>query len=174
VIDALNKIRDTVTSHERINIIEVMGRHAGDIALYSGLAGGAENIIVPEVKYDIDEICKNLIQGKNRGKQSYIMIVAEGAGNAFNIAREIEEKTGFEVRVTVLGHLQRGGSPTAMDRILASRMGAHAVNILLEGRINRVVAIHGSQIVDYDIDEALSMSKGISESMYQLAGILSI
>ena len=141
VIDALNKIRDTVTSHERINIIEVMGRHAGDIALYSGLAGGAENIIVPEVKYDIDEICKNLIQGKNRGKQSYIMIVAEGAGNAFNIAREIEEKTGFEVRVTVLGHLQRGGSPTAMDRILASRMGAHAVNILLEGRINRVVAI---------------------------------
>jgi len=174
VIDALNKIRDTVTSHERINIIEVMGRHAGDIALYSGLAGGAENIIVPEVKYDIDEICKNLIQGKNRGKQSYIMIVAEGAGNAFNIAREIEEKTGFEVRVTVLGHLQRGGSPTAMDRILASRMGAHAVNILLEGRINSVVAIHVSQIVDYDIDEALSMSKGISESMYQLAGILSI
>ncbi len=174
VIDALNKIRDTVTSHERINIIEVMGRHAGDIALYSGIAGGAEIVIVPEVQYDIDNICKNLIQGKNRGKQSHIIIVAEGAGNAFDIAKEIEGKTGFEVRVTVLGHLQRGGSPTAMDRILASRMGAYAVNILLEGKKNRVVAIRGSQIVDYDIDEALSMSKKVDDSMYDLARILSI
>ena len=174
VIDALNKIRDTVTSHERINIIEVMGRHAGDIALYSGIAGGAEIVIVPEVQYDIDNICKNLIQGKNRGKQSHIIIVAEGTGNAFDIAKEIEGKTGFEVRVTVLGHLQRGGSPTAMDRILASRMGAYAVNILLEGKKNRVVAIRGSQIVDYDIDEALSMSKKVDDSMYDLARILSI
>ena len=174
VIDALNKIRDTVTSHELINIIEVMGRRAGDIALYSGLAGEAENVIEPEIEYNIDEICRSLIQGKNRGKQSYIIIVAEGAGNAFSIAKEIEEKTGFEVRVTVLGHLQRGGSPTAMDRLLASRMGAYAVNILLEGKTNRIVAVRGSRIVDYDIDEALSMPKEIDESMYELARILSI
>ena len=174
VIDALNKIRDTVTSHERINIIEVMGRRAGDIALYSGLAGGAENVIVPEIEYNIDEICRSLIQGKNRGKQSYIIIVAEGAGNAFSIAKEIEEKTGFEVRVTVLGHLQRGGSPTAMDRLLASRMGAYAVNILLEGKSNSIAAARVSRTVDYDIDEALSMPMEIDESMYELARILSI
>ncbi|MCM8900717.1 6-phosphofructokinase [Caldicoprobacter algeriensis] len=174
VLDALNKIRDTVTSHERVNIIEVMGRNAGDIALYAGLAGGAEDIIVPEIPFNVDNICRILIEGKNRGKVSYILIVAEGTKNSFLLAKEIEEKTGLEVRVTVLGHIQRGGSPTAADRILASRMGAYAVKLLLSGKSNRVVAIRGSQIVDYDIDEALSMKKEFDHEMYELAKILSI
>ncbi|MFO7153631.1 MAG: 6-phosphofructokinase [Caldicoprobacter oshimai] len=174
VLDALNKIRDTVTSHERVNIIEVMGRNAGDIALYAGLAGGAEDIIVPEIPFNVDNVCRILIEGKNRGKVSYILIVAEGTKNSFQLAKEIEEKTGLEVRVTVLGHIQRGGSPTAADRILASRMGAYAVKLLLSGKSNRVVAIRGSQIVDYDIDEALSMKKEFDHEMYELAKILSI
>jgi 6-phosphofructokinase 1 len=174
VLDALNKIRDTVTSHERVNIIEVMGRNAGDIALYAGLAGGAEDIIVPEIPFNVDNICRILIEGKNRGKVSYILIVAEGTKNSFQLAKEIEEKTGLEVRVTVLGHIQRGGSPTAADRILASRMGAYAVKLLLSGKSNRVVAVRGSQIVDYDIDEALSMKKEFDHEMYELAKILSI
>lgn len=174
VLDALNKIRDTVTSHERVNIIEVMGRNAGDIALYAGLAGGAEDIIVPEIPFNVDNICRRLIEGKNRGKVSHILIVAEGTKNSFQLAKEIEEKTGLEVRVTVLGHIQRGGSPTAADRILASRMGAHAVKLLLSGKGNRVVAIRGYQIVDYDIDEALSMKKDFDCEMYELAKILSI
>jgi len=174
VLDALNKIRDTVTSHERVNIIEVMGRNAGDIALYAGLAGGAEDIIVPEIPFNVDNVCRILIEGKNRGKVSYILIVAEGTKNSFQLAKEVEEKTGLEVRVTVLGHIQRGGSPTAADRILASRMGAYAVKLLLSGKSNRVVAIRGSQIVDYDIDEALSMKKEFDHEMYELAKILSI
>ncbi|SFQ14877.1 6-phosphofructokinase [Caldicoprobacter faecalis] len=174
VLDALNKIRDTVTSHERVNIIEVMGRNAGDIALYAGLSGGAEDIIVPEIPFNVDNVCRILIEGKNRGKVSYILIVAEGTKNSFQLAKEVEEKTGLEVRVTVLGHIQRGGSPTAADRILASRMGAHAVKLLLSGKSNRVVAIRGSQIVDYDIDEALSMKKEFDHEMYELAKILSI
>lgn len=174
VLDALNKIRDTVTSHERVNIIEVMGRNAGDIALYAGLSGGADDIIVPEIPVNVDNICRILIEGKNRGKVSYILIVAEGTKNSFQLAKEIEEKTGLEVRVTVLGHIQRGGSPTAADRILASRMGAYAVKLLISGKGNRVVAIRGSQIVDYDIDEALSMKKDFDCEMYELAKILSI
>jgi 6-phosphofructokinase 1 len=151
-----------------------MGRNAGDIALYAGLAGGAEDIIVPEIPFNVDNICRILIEGKNRGKVSYILIVAEGTKNSFQLAKEIEEKTGLEVRVTVLGHIQRGGSPTAADRILASRMGAYAVKLLLSGKSNRVVAIRGSQIVDYDIDEALSMKKEFDHGMYELAKILSI
>ncbi len=174
VLDALNKIRDTVMSHERVNIIEVMGRNAGDIALYAGLSGGADDIIVPEIPFNVDNICRILIEGKNRGKVSYILIVAEGTKNSFQLAKEVEEKTGLEVRVTVLGHIQRGGSPTAADRILASRMGAHAVKLLLSGKSNRVVAIRGSQIVDYDMDEALSMKKDFDHEMYELAKILSI
>ncbi|SHK03382.1 6-phosphofructokinase, partial [Caminicella sporogenes DSM 14501] len=119
VLDSVSKIRDTSASHGRANIIEVMGRHCGDIALYSGLAGGAESIIVPEEDFDIDSICKKLIQGKNRGKLHSIIMLAEGIGNAFELGKEIEEKTGIETRVTILGHVQRGGSPTAFDRILA-------------------------------------------------------
>ncbi|RKD23638.1 6-phosphofructokinase [Caminicella sporogenes] len=174
VLDSVSKIRDTSASHGRANIIEVMGRHCGDIALYSGLAGGAESIIVPEEDFDIDSICKKLIQGKNRGKLHSIIMLAEGIGNAFELGKEIEEKTGIETRVTILGHVQRGGSPTAFDRILASRMGARAVELLIEGKSGRAIGIRNNELVDMDIDEALSMEKEFDKEVYRLTKILSI
>lgn len=174
VLDSISKIRDTSASHGRANIIEVMGRHCGDIALYSGLAGGAESIIVPEEDYDIDSICKKLIQGKNRGKLHSIIILAEGIGNAFELGKEIEEKTGIETRVTILGHVQRGGSPTAFDRILASRMGARAVELLMEGKSGRAIGIRNNKLIDMDIDEALAMEKKFDKETYELTNILSI
>ena len=146
VLDAVGKIRDTSTSHGRASVIEVMGRHCGDIALYAGLAGGAESVIVPEVEYNIDDVCRKLIQGKSRGKLHSIIMLAEGVGNAFEISKEIQEKTGIETRVTVLGHIQRGGIPSASDRILASQMGAKAVELLLDGASSRVVGIKSNKI----------------------------
>lgn len=174
VLDAITKIRDTSTSHERASIIEVMGRHCGDIALYAGLAGGAESIIVPEVENNLDDVCRKLIQGKARGKLHNIIMVAEGVGNAYEIGDEIAEKTGIETRRTVLGHLQRGGSPSAFDRILASRMGAKAVELLLNGSSGRVVGIKENKIIDQDINEALTIEKQFDMDMYELTNILSI
>lgn len=173
VLDAINKIRDTSTSHERISIVEVMGRNCGDIALYSGLAGGAESIIVPEKGYDINEVCRNIIEGKQRGKLHNLIVLAEGVGGAQEMAKKIEEVTGIEARATVLGHIQRGGSPSAFDRILASRMGSKAVEVLLEGESSRVIGIKGSKIIDIDIDEALSMQKEFNEDLYDIAQTLS-
>ncbi len=174
VIDAISKIRDTSTSHGRANIVEVMGRHCGDIALNAGLAGGAESVLVPEEGFDVDDVCKRLIQGKNRGKLHSIIMLAEGVGNAYELRNEIQDKTGIETRVTILGHLQRGGSPTAFDRIIASKMGARAVELLLEGKSARVVGIKGSQVIDKDIDEALSIEKQFDRETYNLTKILSI
>lgn len=174
VLEAINKIRDTVSSHERTNIIEVMGRHAGDIAIYTGIAGGAEGIIIPEMPLDIDSLCKRIIQGRHRGKNSSIIILAEGAGKALELEKVIEEKTGMETRATVLGYIQRGGSPTAADIILASRMGYHAVELLEKNIGNRVVSIRGNKIVDDDIMEALSMPRQFNQEMYNLAQVLSI
>lgn len=174
VLDAISKIRDTSTSHGRANIVEVMGRHCGDIALYAGLAGGAESIIVPEEAFKIDNICKKLIQGKSRGKLHSIIILSEGIGNAFELGKEIEVKTGIDTRVTVLGHVQRGGSPSAFDRILASKMGAKAVDLLKDGKSSRVVGMKENKIMDMDINEALSMEKKFDNKMYELTKILSI
>lgn len=174
VIDAIGRIRDTSTSHGRANIVEVMGRHCGDIALNAGLAGGAESVIVPEEGFNIDDVCKRLIQGKNRGKLHSIIMLAEGVGNAYELGKGIQENTGIETRVTILGHLQRGGSPTAFDRIIASKMGARAVEILLEGKSSRVVGVKGNQIIDLDIDEALSVEKQFDIETYNLTKILSI
>lgn len=174
VLDAISKIRDTSTSHGRVNIIEVMGRHCGDIALYSGLAGGAESVIVPEEDINIDEVCKKLIKGKARGKLHSIIMLAEGYGNAFEVSKQIQEKTGMENRVTVLGHIQRGGNPTAFDRLIASQMGAKAVELLMNGATSRVVGVKGNEIIDMDINEALSMKKEFNKNMYQLTKILSI
>jgi len=159
VLDAISKIRDTSSSHGRASIIEVMGRHCGDIALHAGLAGGAESVIVPEVKYNIDDVCRKLIQGKSRGKLHSIIMLSEGVGNGFEISKQIQEKTGIETRVTVLGHIQRGGTPTAADRILASQMGSKAVELLLNGASSRVVGIKSNKIFDMDINEALSIEK---------------
>mgnify|MGYP000855918576 CR=1 FL=1 len=174
VLDAINKIRDTTTSHERISIIEVMGRKAGDIALYSGLAGGAESIIVPEIEFSFDSVCKKLLQGKNRGKRHSIIMLAEGVGKATKLAEDIHNKIGMEVRVTILGYLQRGGSPTAFDRILASRFGAKAVDLLIQGKSGRVVGIKNNEIIDEDLGEALETKKKFDDNMYELAKVLSI
>ncbi|PAB58148.1 6-phosphofructokinase [Anaeromicrobium sediminis] len=174
VLGAISNIRDTSASHDRVSIIEVMGRHCGDIALYSGIAGGAESIIVPEVEFSVEEICKRLIQSKNRGKRHSIIMLAEGIGNAYDITKEIQEKSGLEARLTTLGHLQRGGSPVAYDRILASRMGERAVKLLMEGKKSRAIGITGTDIRDHDISEALSMKKEINMELYELAKVLSI
>lgn len=174
VIDAIDKIRDTASSHERTYVIEVMGRNAGDIALWSGLAGGAETILCPEYDYNMEELIAKLNRGHNRGKKHSIIIVAEGVGSGVDIAKEIETKTGFETRYTVLGHVQRGGSPSARDRVLASRLGARAVELLLEGKGGRAVGIEHNQLVDYDIIEVLKKKHTIDRIMYDLSAELSI
>lgn len=173
-LDAISKLRDTSSSHERVSIIEVMGRNCGDIAHYAGLGGGAEAIIVPEVEYDIDEICKKLIESKQRGKTQSIIIVAEGAASAASIGEMISEKTGMETRTTILGHIQRGGSPSGSDRILASRMGAMAVECLMQGKKARVIGIKENRIFDMDIDEALDQKRVFDRDMHELSKILSI
>lgn len=174
VVNAIGNLRDTSSSHGRANIIEVMGRNCGDIALYAGIAGGAETVIIPEIPYDMDEICRKLISGKNRGKRHNIILVAEGVGKPFEIGQEIERKVGIETRVTIMGHLQRGGVPSAFDRVLASRFGHHAVEALLEGRSARVIGIRGSGVFDMDIDEALAMPKDINHQLIEMTNMLSI
>lgn len=175
VLDAINKIRDTMSSHERANIIEVMGRSCGDIALYAGIGGGAEHILVPERPVDLDDVIQRITEGKKRGKQSHIVVLAEGLDiTAEQVRRVIEERAGVETRSTVLGHIQRGGSPTNFDRILASRMGSRAVELLRENIGNRIVSVRGNRIVDDDIEDALSMPPKFDDELYQLSRILSI
>lgn len=173
IIDAIGKIRDTSASHERVNIVEVMGRHCGDLALYAGLAGGAESIIVPEVDFTVEEVCEKLEQTKRRGKQHSIIVLAEGVGNAQELGKQIVDRTNADLRITVLGHMQRGGSPSAFDRILASKMGVKAVELLLEGKSARVVGIRDNKIIDMDINEALSMKREFDKNTYEMVKILS-
>ncbi|WLD92351.1 6-phosphofructokinase [Alkalihalobacillus sp. AL-G] len=174
VIDAIDKIRDTATSHERTYVIEVMGRNAGDIALWSGLAGGAESILIPEEDFQMDHIVKRLTRGHDRGKKHSIIVVAEGVGSGVDIAAQVQEATGYETRVTVLGHIQRGGSPTAFDRVLASRLGAKAVRMLITGEKGKAVGIQKNELVAHKIDEVLSQRHKIDNDMYQLSKELSI
>jgi len=174
VIDAIDKIRDTATSHERTFIIEVMGRNAGDIALWAGLAGGAETILIPEEGFNLEETVSRLKKGQERGKKHSIIVVAEGVASGVEIGKLIEENTDFDTRVSVLGHMQRGGSPTAQDRVLASRLGAYAVELLVEGKGGRAVGIEKNQLVDYDIIEALARKHTIDSNLYHLSKELSI
>lgn len=174
IIEAIDKIRDTATSHERTYIIEVMGRNAGDLALWAGLADGAESILIPEKQDDFNEVITRLKRGHERGKKHSIIILAEGVGSGFEYGDRIHEATNLETRVTVLGHIQRGGSPTANDRVLASRLGAKAVDLLLEGKAGRMVGIQNNKLVDHDIIEMLALSHSIDEDMYQLSKELSI
>jgi 6-phosphofructokinase 1 len=174
VIDAIDKIRDTATSHERTYIIEVMGRHAGDIALWAGLAGGAETILIPEADYKMEEVISRLERSHERGKRHSIIVVAEGVGSAVDIGKQIESALDIETRVSILGHIQRGGSPTAFDRVLASRLGARAVELLMEGKEGRAIGIKSNKLVDFSISEALSQKHEVDLSMYQLSTELSI
>lgn len=174
VVDAINKIRDTATSHERTFVIEVMGRRAGHIALYAGLAGGAESILIPEIPYDMDEVIFKLERGLNRGKLHSIIIVAEGAASGLAIGEEIRRRTGLETRVTILGHLQRGGTPTALDRVLASRMSSKAVDLLRVGETKKMIGITAGRIVAVDLEEAIEEKKELDKEMWELAGILAI
>ena len=174
-MEAIDKIRDTASSHERCSIIEVMGRDAGYIALWCGLANGAEQVLIPE-KYDFDEqkIVNNIIANRKRGKRHYIIINAEGIGHSTSLARRIEAATGMETRATILGHMQRGGSPTCKDRVYASTMGAYAVDLLCEGKSNRIVAYKDGKFVDFEVDEALAMEKHISDYQFNVGKNLSI
>ena len=169
-MEAIDKVKDTSSSHERCSIIEVMGRHAGYIALWCGIANGAENILIPE-KYDYDEqkIVDNIIINRRLGKKHHLIINAEGIGHSTSMARRIEAATGIETRATILGYMQRGGSPTCTDRYYASIMGAYAADILVQGKTNRVVCYRGGQFVDLDIEEALAMDKVIPEYEYQIS-----
>lgn len=175
VLSAVGNIRDTSSSHERSTVIEVMGRNCGDIAIYAGLTGGAETILVPEFPTDMNAICRKLVQGRNRGKLHNIIIRAEGVDmSSQELADTIMERTGMETRVVVLGYVQRGGSPTARDRMLASRMGFKAVELLKEDSTSRAIGICGNEIVHYDLEEALQMKKEIDKTYMELADILSI
>lgn len=173
-IEAIDKIRDTATSHERTFIIEVMGRDAGDLALWSGLADGAETILIPEAEYTFEDVISRLHRGYERGKKHSIIVLAEGIGSGMDLGKRITEKTGLECRVTVLGHIQRGGSPTAFDRVLASRLGAYAVEQLLQGEKGKMVGIQNNKPVAIDISEALSQKHRVDLDIYQLAKELSI
>lgn len=173
-MEAIDKVRDTSTSHERCSVIEVMGRNAGYLALWCGIANGAEDILLPE-KYDYDEqkIINNIIENRKRGKKHHIIINAEGIGHSTAMAKRIEAATGMETRATILGHMQRGGSPTCRDRVFASIMGAKAVDLLMEGKSCRVVAYKDGEYVDYDINEALAMEKKIPEYEFEISKALS-
>ncbi len=174
VIDAIDKIRDTATSHERTFIIEVMGRDAGDIALWAGLAGGAETILIPEVGYTIEEITERLKSGNERGKKHSIIVVAEGVCSGLKLGEQLKEAMNVDVRVSVLGHIQRGGSPTACDRVLASRLGAYAVELLIKGQGGRAVGIESNQLVDYEIIEVLKRKHSVDMNLAKLSKELSI
>lgn len=172
--DAIDKIRDTATSHERSSVIEVMGRDAGYIALNVGISCGAEAVIIPEKEFNFDEdVLRPIIEGKHRGKNHYLVILAEGVGSAVPMAEEIEKRTGIETTATVLGHIQRGGSPTVQDRVNASIMGYKAVELLLEGKTNRLVVMQKGRVVDVDIDEGLQEKKEIDPSIIKLCKVLS-
>lgn len=172
-MEAIDKIRDTSTSHERCSIVEVMGRNAGYIALWCGIANGAEDILLPE-RYDGDEqaLINRIIENRKRGKKHNIIINAEEIGHSSSMAKRIEAATGIETRATILGYMQRGGTPTCKDRVYASIMGARAAELLVEGKSNRLVAYRKGEFVDFDIQEALNMKKDISEEQFNIAKML--
>ncbi|MDO5707022.1 MAG: 6-phosphofructokinase [Andreesenia angusta] len=176
VTESIGRLRDTTESHGRATIVEVMGRNCGDIALYSGLAGGADSIVLPEKEIDVDAICKKLLEGKSRGKKHAIIVFAEGEGKItpFELAKTIEKNTGIESRVTILGYIQRGGNPSAYDRIIASKMGSRAVELLIEGKSGRAIGIRGSQIIDLSIEDALNTEKSFHNRDHEIANELSI
>ena len=173
-LDIINKLRDTMTSHERVSVVEVMGRHCGDIALYSGIASGAEIIVVPELPFDMNEIASRINRSRAHGKHSNIIVIAEGVMSAEKFANQLQQVTEYSVRPTCIGHVQRGGSPTMSDRMLAAQFGNKAVRLLNEGIGNRVVGIRDNKIIDMDIIEAVSMKKTFNYELYETLQMISM
>ena len=173
-LDIIIKLRDTMTSHERVSVVEVMGRHCGDIALYSGIASGAEIIVVPELPFDMNEIALRINRSRAQGKHSNIIVVAEGVMSAEKFANQLQQVTEYSVRPTCIGHVQRGGSPTMSDRMLAAQFGNKAVRLLNEGIGNRVVGIRDNKIIDMDIIEAVSMKKTFNYELYETLQMISM
>lgn len=172
ILDAINKIRDTMSSHERISIVEVMGRNCGDLALYAGIGGGAEIIIVPEIQMTNDDIVAKLKEFRASGKRSGIIVLAEGAGHVDELMKELSDKTDLHIRSTVLGHIQRGGSPSNQDRYLGTCFGVHAVKLLSDGVGNRIVGIKDNKIYDVDIIEGLAMKRKFNTALYEMASVV--
>ncbi len=173
-LDIINKLRDTMTSHERVSVVEVMGRHCGDIALYSGIASGAEIIVVPEIAFEMDDIVASINRSRAHGKHSNIVVVAEGVMSAERFAKELQVGTEYAVRPTCIGHVQRGGSPSMMDRMLAAQFGNKAVRLLKDGVGNRAVGIRDNKIIDMDIIEAVSMKKQFNYELYETLKMISM
>ncbi len=169
IVEAVDKLRDTSGSHQRCSVVEVMGRDAGDLALWAGIATGAEATLIPEIDYDLDEIIGKLQRDRENGKRHFIVIVAEGLKITSDLAAKIEESTGIETRPTILGHIQRGGTPTASDRVLAARMGSYAVELLMDGEKGRCIGIEKNELVHDDIISALDRPHTVNEGMYRLA-----
>ena len=174
VVEMVDKLRDTACSHERCSVVEVMGHGAGDIALQSGLAVGATAIIVPEIGFDLQNVIDKILETKKNGRNHFIIVASEGLCDATQLARQLQESTGIETRATILGHIQRGGNPTLRDRVVASKMGYAAVELLSKGVGNRVIGLKDNKIVDYDIFEALNMVKSFDQETYRLANTISI
>jgi 6-phosphofructokinase 1 len=174
VLWAINALRDTMRSHDRVSLLDVMGRNCGDIALYAAVAGGVEYVLTPEVPYDLDEIAASIKFSQKRGKTSNMIVLAEGAGNKEEICAKIKEKTGISVKTTTLGHIQRGGSPTMADRVLAAKFAVRAVDLILQGQSNRVIGIKDNKIIDRDISEALAEKHSFDKELYDVAHILSL
>lgn len=173
-LEVINKLRDTMNSHERISVVEVMGRHCGDIALYAGITSGAEIIVVPEIPYDLNDIVMRINRSRANGKHSNIIVVAEGVMSAENFAKELQAVTSYSVRSTNIGHVQRGGSPSMSDRMLAAQFGNYAVRLLRDGIGNRVVGIRDNKIIDMDIIEAVSMKKTFNQELYETLQMISM
>lgn len=174
VVDIMNKLRDTSASHERVSVIEVMGRFSGDIALNAGIAGGAESVIIPELEFNFNKLCESIISTKKLGKLHYIVVIAEGAGRAQHVAERIQSNTGVKATATVPGHIQRGGSPSGFDRLLATRFGAEITTAILNKKKNIAIGIKDNKIITVDIEKALSFKKEIDKNIYLLANELSI
>ena len=174
VLDAISKVRDTSCAHERNTIIEVMGRHCGDIALYAGVGGGAEAVLIPEVEADVNRVCRKILQGAGRGKLNSIIINAEGSGvSSDELAKEIAELTGRETRIVVLSYLQRGGVPTLDDRLLASRCGAKAIELIASGIKNKAIGTVNGKIQAFEIEGALAEKPEFDHELYELIDVLS-
>lgn len=173
-LEVINKLRDTMNSHERISVVEVMGRHCGDIALYAGITSGAEIIVVPEIAFDMDDIVMRINRSRANGKHSNIIVVAEGVMSADEFAKKLQEVTTYSVRATNIGHIQRGGSPSMADRMLAAQFGNKAVRLLKDGQGNRVVGIRNNEIIDMDIIEAISMKKKFNYELYETLQMISM